>query len=718
MIETVSLTLGQQELSLETGRMAKQADGAVLVRSGDTTVLVTACSQKTPRQGLDFLPLTCDYREYTYAAGKIPGGFFKREGRPTEKETLTSRLIDRPIRPLFPSNYRCETQIIAMVLSADPEINPDILAMVGSSAALYASDIPFNEPIAAVRVGLVQGEFLVNPTYSQLERSDLNLIISAGEDAILMVEAGARQVSEQKMVAALEFGHNEIKRVIAAIKELAGKSSKTKRTVEPPTIDSDVEQEVRRQAPSLVSGALALSGTEGKQAYEAQLREAKEQILSLFPEEEEPRAQAAAVFGKVKEEVFRQQVLDDNRRPDGRRFDEIRPISSEVSVLPRAHGSALFTRGETQALVTATLGTAEDAQRVEGLTGESSKTFMLHYNFPPFSVGEVRFLRGPGRREVGHGALAERAISPVLPSVEEFPYTVRVVSDILESNGSSSMATVCGGILALQDAGVPIQTPVAGIAMGLVMEDDRYAILSDIAGAEDHYGDMDFKVAGSRRGIMALQMDIKIGGITQEILSKALEQARAGRLHILDKMAETLAQPRVDISDFAPRIITMNIPVEKIGGVIGPGGKVIRGIIEETGVKIDIEDDGTVKIFSMDPEASRQAKRRVEEITATAEVGKTYLGKVVKVVDFGAFVEIFPGTEGLLHISEVANRRIPDIRAEIEVGDKILVKCLQVDNQGKIRLSRRAVLNDQRGGSDPDKGGRHRRSRRSRRQHA
>ena len=717
MIETVSLTLGQQELSLETGRMAKQADGAVLVRSGDTTVLVTACSQRTPREGLNFLPLTCDYREYTYAAGKIPGGFFKREGRPTEKETLTSRLIDRPIRPLFPSNYRCETQVIAMVMSADPDINPDVLAMVGSSAALCASNIPFSEPIAAVRVGLVEDEFVVNPTYSQLEQSDLNLIISAGQDAILMVEAGAREVSEQKMVEALEFGHNEIKGVITAIQDLAGRLGKTKRVVEPSTFASDIEHRVRQQAPPLISAALALSGTEGKLAYEAKLRETKEQILALFPEEGEQQAEAAAVFGQVKEEVFRQQVLDDNCRPDGRGFDEIRPISSEVSILPRTHGSALFTRGETQALVTATLGTAEDAQRVDGLTGESSKTFMLHYNFPPFSVGEVRFLRGPGRREIGHGVLAERAISSVLPSAEEFPYTVRVVSDILESNGSSSMATVCGGILALQDAGVPIRTPVAGIAMGLVKEDERYAILSDIAGAEDHYGDMDFKVAGSRQGIMALQMDIKIGGITQEILSQALEQARLGRLHILDKMAETLAQPRVDISAFAPRIVTMNIPVDKIGGVIGPGGKVIRGIIEETGVKIDIEDDGTVKIFSMDPESSNLAKRRVEEITATAEVGKTYLGKVVKVVDFGAFVEIFPGTEGLLHISEVANRRIPDIRSEIEVGDKILVKCLQVDNQGKIRLSRRAVLNDQRGGSDPDRGGQHR-GRGSRRQHA
>ncbi len=717
MIETVSLTLGQQELSLETGRMAKQADGAVLVRSGDTTVLVTACSQRTPREGLNFLPLTCDYREYTYAAGKIPGGFFKREGRPTEKETLTSRLIDRPIRPLFPSNYRCETQVIAMVMSADPDINPDVLAMVGSSAALCASNIPFSEPIAAVRVGLVEDEFVVNPTYSQLEQSDLNLTISAGQDAILMVEAGAREVSEQKMVEALEFGHNEIKGVITAIQDLAGRLGKTKRVVEPSTFASDIEHRVRQQAPPLISAALALSGTEGKLAYEAKLRETKEQILALFPEEGEQQAEAAAVFGQVKEEVFRQQVLDDNCRPDGRGFDEIRPISSEVSILPRTHGSALFTRGETQALVTATLGTAEDAQRVDGLTGESSKTFMLHYNFPPFSVGEVRFLRGPGRREIGHGVLAERAISSVLPSAEEFPYTVRVVSDILESNGSSSMATVCGGILALQDAGVPIRTPVAGIAMGLVKEDERYAILSDIAGAEDHYGDMDFKVAGSRQGIMALQMDIKIGGITQEILSQALEQARLGRLHILDKMAETLAQPRVDISAFAPRIVTMNIPVDKIGGVIGPGGKVIRGIIEETGVKIDIEDDGTVKIFSMDPESSNLAKRRVEEITATAEVGKTYLGKVVKVVDFGAFVEIFPGTEGLLHISEVANRRIPDIRSEIEVGDKILVKCLQVDNQGKIRLSRRAVLNDQRGGSDPDRGGQHR-GRGSRRQHA
>jgi polyribonucleotide nucleotidyltransferase len=697
MIEKVSVSLGSQELTIETGKIAKQADGSALVRCGDTVVLVTACGEDEPKN-TNFLPLTCDYREYTYAAGKIPGGFFKREGRPTEKETLTSRLIDRPIRPLFPENYRCETQVIAMVLSAEPEINPDVLAMVGSSAALYCSDIPFHHPIAAVRVGLLGGELVVNPTLSQLEDSSLNLLISATDEAILMVEAGAQEVPEEKMIEALEFGHSEARKIIAAIKELAGRVGKTKREITPPEQNAELIQTIEQAASQKIIDAFSLSGTEGKLASDRQMKAVKKEIVESIPEEdEERREQAGEIFGLIKERLFRSRLLEEGKRPDGRNFAEIREITTEIGLLPRTHGSALFTRGETQALVTVTLGTSDDQQRVDGLTGDSSKSFMLHYNFPPFSVGEVRFLRGPGRREIGHGALADRAITPVLPADDDFPYTVRIVSDIMESNGSSSMASVCGGVLALQDAGVPLRSPVAGVAMGLVKEGDRYAILSDIAGAEDHYGDMDFKVTGTREGITALQMDIKITGVTREIMSEALAQAREGRLFILEKMAATIGESRVEISEFAPRIISIKIPVDKIGAVIGPGGKVIRGMTEEFGVKIDIEDDGTVKVFSTDGESAKKAITRIEEITAVPEVDKTYLGKVMKVVDFGAFVEILPGIEGLLHISEIAEHRIADVRDEVRVGDKILVKVLNVDQQGKIKLSRRAVLADQRG---------------------
>ena len=691
----VKLAVGGREISIESGRMAKQADGSVLVRDGDSAVLVTACAQKEPRD-LSFLPLTCEYREYTYAAGKIPGGFFKREGRPTEKETLTSRLLDRPIRPLFPKGFRYETQVIALVLSAEPEINPDILAMIGSSAALNCSDIPFDVPIASVRVGLVDGQLVVNPTRSELEGSDLNLIMAAREEAILMVEAGAREVSEEKIVEALDFGHQEIRKIIQAIRDLSGKVGKPKWEFAQAAVDSDLEREVSEKSSGPILEGLKLSGSEGKLASEASLKRIKKDLVDSYPEEDaEKRMQVAGLFDAVKETVFRHQILDRQERPDGRVSDQIRPINTEVGMLPRAHGSALFTRGETQALATVTLGTGEDVQRVDGLTGDSRKSFMLHYNFPPFSVGEVRFLRGPGRREIGHGVLAERSISPVLPDPKEFPYTIRVVSDILESNGSSSMATVCGGIMALQDAGVPIKTPIAGIAMGLVKKGDQYAILSDIAGVEDHYGDMDFKVAGSREGITALQMDIKIAGVNSEIMSEALQQARRGRLSILDSMNETIAEPRSDLSAHAPRILTMQINTDKIGAVIGPGGKIIRGMVEEYGVKIDIEDDGTVSIFSTDESSAQRAIDHIKELTATAEVGNTYLGKVVKVLDFGAFVEILPQTEGLLHISQISERRIQDIHSEVKRGDKILVKVLDVDGQGKIRLSRRAVLADQ-----------------------
>ena len=696
MSETVSLSLGERELSIEIGKVAKQAHGSAFLRYGDTTVLVTACSDAEAREGLSFFPLTCDYRENNYAAGKIPGGFFKREGRPTEKEILTCRLIDRPIRPLFPENFGCETQVIAMVLSAEPEVNPDVIAINGASAALYLSDIPFLNPIGAVRVGLINDQFVINPTYPQLENSDLNMIVVGTQEAIVMVEAMARQVKEEQIVEAIDYGHQAVRRITDSIKELGNRLNITKRPVEPPTFDPELARRVEDKATSNVEDALH---TQEKAASEQKMKDCRKELIEdLAADDEEKGAQVKALFDQLKEKLFRRELLGKKQRLDGRAFNKIRAISGEVSLLPRAHGSALFTRGETQALVTVTLGTGEDVQRLDDITGESSKSFMLHYNFPPFCVGEVAFLRGPSRRSIGHGVLAERAISTVLPDESNFPYTIRVVSDILESNGSSSMATVCGAVLALQDAGVPISTSIAGIAMGLVKDGDDYAILSDIAGFEDHYGDMDFKIAGSADGITALQMDIKITGVTGKILAETLAQAKEGRLHILEKMAEAIDKPRSDISSFAPKITTMNIPVSKIGAVVGPGGKMIRSIIEETGVKIDIEDDGTIKIASSNGEAAERAIELIKELTATAEIGKNYMGKVKKVVDFGAFVEILPRTEGLLHISEISEEHIRDIRTEVRMGDKILVKVLNVDDQGKIRLSRRAVLQEE-GGS-------------------
>ena len=696
MSETVSLSLGERELSIEIGKVAKQAHGSAFLRYGDTTVLVTACSDAEAREGLSFFPLTCDYRENNYAAGKIPGGFFKREGRPTEKEILTCRLIDRPVRPLFPEHFRCETQIIAMVLSAEPEVNPDVIAINGASAALYLSDIPFLNPIGAVRVGLINDQFVINPTYPQLENSNLNMIVVGTQEAIVMVEAMARQVKEEQIVEAIDYGHQAVRRITESIKELGNRLNITKRPVEPPTFDPELARRVEDKATSNVEDALH---TQEKAASEQKVKDCRKELVEdLAADDEEKGAQVKALFDQLKEKLFRRELLEKKQRLDGRAFNKIRAISGEVSLLPRAHGSALFTRGETQALVTVTLGTGEDVQRLDDITGESSKSFMLHYNFPPFCVGEVAFLRGPSRRSIGHGVLAERAISTVLPDESNFPYTIRVVSDILESNGSSSMATVCGAVLALQDAGVPISTSIAGIAMGLVKDGDDYAILSDIAGFEDHYGDMDFKIAGSVDGITALQMDIKITGVTGEILAETLAQAKEGRLHILEKMAEAIDKPRSDISSFAPKITAMNIPVSKIGAVVGPGGKMIRSIIEETGVKIDIEDDGTIKIASSNGEAAERAIELIKELTATAEIGKNYMGKVKKVVDFGAFVEILPRTEGLLHISEISEEHIRDIRTEVRMGDKILVKVLNVDDQGKIRLSRRAVLQEE-GGS-------------------
>ncbi len=692
MKHRVSTEIGGLEFSIEMGRVATQADGAAYVCYGDTVVLATACALKEPREGTDFFPLTVDYRENTYAAGKIPGGFFKREGRPSEKEILTSRLIDRPLRPLFPEGYNNEVQVIALVLSADKENDPDVMSITGASAALYCSPIPFNNPIAGVRVGLMDGKLVANPPFTRLKDSSLNLIVAGTEDAIVMVEAGANQIPEETMIEALDFGHNEIRKLIAIQKELYEKIKPSKREAVKPVLDPVEYERIETACATRIAEALHVKG---KLNSYNRLDEIMKEIVSAVPEDDEVRrSQAGAIFQHVMEKIFRKEILEDRIRPDGRRFDEIRQITIEVSLLPRTHGSALFTRGETQALVTATLGTADDEQRMDTLEGESFKRFMLHYNFPPFSVGEVKPLRGPGRREIGHGALAERSIAPVMPGEEAFPYTVRVVSDILESNGSSSMATICGGILALMDAGVPISSPVAGVAMGLVKEGEKYAVLTDIAGAEDHYGDMDFKVAGTEKGITGLQMDIKISGINRQIMAEALAQAKEGRLFILQRMVEALSAPRTDISTYAPRIITIQIPREKIGGVIGTGGKVIRGIIEQTGVKIDIEDDGKVNIASTDSDSAQKAIRMIEDLVMEAEVGKTYLGTVTRLVDFGAFVEIFPGTEGLVHISEVADYRVQDIESELKVGEQILVKVLSIEPPNKIRLSRKAVLRE------------------------
>ncbi len=695
MVYRVSADIGGLEFSIEMGKVAKQADGAAFVSYGDTVVLVAACAAKTPKEGQNFFPLTVDYREYTYAAGKIPGGFFKREGRMTEKETLTSRMIDRPLRPLFPEGYNCETQVIALVLSADKENDPDIMGITGASTAVYCSSIPFYTPVGAVRIGYMNDQFVVNPPISKLKDSSLNLTVVGTEDSIVMVEAGANEISEEMMVEALEFAHGIIRKLIGLQKELYEKIQPRKREVQKPVFDAAEVERIERDFSRKISEALHI---QGKLESYAQLDVVRDEIVNSVPEEEKDRRiQAEKIYHSVMENIFRKEMLEERRRPDGRRFDEVRPIAAEVSLLPRTHGSALFTRGETQALVTATLGTADDEQRMDTLEGESFKRFMLHYNFPPFSVGETKPMRGPGRREIGHGALAERSILPIMPSEEAFPYTVRVVSDIMESNGSSSMASICGGVLALMDAGVPIKAPVAGVAMGLVKEGDNYAILTDIAGAEDHYGDMDFKVAGTEKGITGLQMDIKIGGLDKRIMAEALAQAREGRLHILNKMMECLQVPRPEISPYAPRIITIQIPKDKIGGVIGTGGKVIRGIIEQTGVKIDIEDDGKVNIASTDTDSAQRAIRMIEDLVMEAEVGKTYLGTVTRLVDFGAFVEIFPGTEGLLHISEVADFRVQDINSELKVGDQIPVKVISIEPPNKIRLSRKAVLREQAG---------------------
>ena len=690
-----SIKLGDKDLTVETGRVAKQADGSIVIQYGDTMLLVAAVGAPNVREGIDFFPLTVEYREANYAAGRIPGNYFRREGRPTEKEVLTSRLIDRPCRPLFAEGYRNETQVVASVISADPDNNPDVIAITGASCALYLSDIPFLNPIAGVRIGLIEGRYIVNPTYDEVRESRLNLIVAGTEEAIVMVEAGASEVSEEIMVEALMLAHKEINRLCRWQKELHKALDVKKREAEVSPLNEEMVGEIERNYADRMRSALDTTSQEKRDSYAA-IDTLKKEVVEGYPEDQvERRQMAKLIFDHLKEKIFRDDILNNRRRPDGRRFSEIRPISIETGWLPRVHGSALFTRGETQALVTSTLGTKEDEQFMDDLEkGEVKRRFLLHYNFPHYSVGEVGRFGSSSRREIGHGALARRALETVLPDESEFPYTIRIVSDITESNGSSSMASVCGGTLSMMDAGVPLKAPVAGVAMGLVMEGNKYAILTDIAGAEDHYGDMDFKVTGTKEGITALQMDIKIAGINAQIMAEALEQARKGRLYILSLMEKALPEARPEISAHAPRIIQIKINPDKIRDVIGPGGKMIRSLVEETGAKIDVSDDGTISIATPSGAAAEAAVNRIRGITAEAEIGQTYLGTVSRIVDFGAFVEIFPGTDGLLHISEIADRRVKDVRDELKEGQQILVKCIGKEGN-KIKLSRKAVLRDE-----------------------
>ncbi len=690
MVQRVDMAWAGKQLTLESGKMARQADGAVVVQMGDTIVLVTAVTAKTIRAGIDFLPLTVEYKERFYAAGKIPGGFFKREGRPTEKETLVSRLIDRPLRPLFPEGFYYETQIIASVLSADPSASADILGIIGASTALLISPVPFKDPVGAVRIGRVDGAFVVNPSPPQLERSELDLVVAGTKEAIIMVEGEAKGLSEELMLAALELAHREIRPIIELEQQLAFLVGNPKREATPAETDVELSRAVTAAAEARIAEALQITKKLDRQAkLDLILSEVQ---TALAPDDAERQRKVSSIFHELERRRMREVVLKEKKRADGRGPADIRPITCDVGLLPRTHGSALFTRGETQSLSVVTLGTGEDEQRIDALEGESKKTFMLHYNFPPFSVGEVRPLRGPGRREIGHGVLAERALKAVMPTKEKFPYTVRLVSDILESNGSSSMATVCAGTLALMDAGVPIAEPVGGIAMGLIKEGDRVAILSDILGLEDHLGDMDFKVTGTRQGITALQMDMKIGGITSELLRQALQQAREGRLFILDKMQEALSSPRKDLSSYAPRIINIRIRPDKIGALIGPGGKNIRAIIEKTGVKIDVADDGLVSIASTDETAARAAIELIHQSTQEVEIGKIYTGRVRRIMEFGAIVQLGPNVDGLVHISQLASHRVKAVTDVLKEGDEVQVKVLEVDKQGKIRLSRKDAL--------------------------
>jgi len=688
----VEVEIRGKKLSLETGEIAKQSDGAVVVRCGDTVLLATAVANKQVKEGLDFFPLTMDYQEKTFAAGKIPGGYFKREGRPTEKEVLTSRLIDRPIRPLFPDGFRSETQGIVSVLSYGEENVSDILGITGMSAALTISDVPFHGPVAAVRVGLINDDLIINPDLSESDGLRLNIVVAGTDSAVLMVEGGALEVSEKILLDAIEYGHAEIKRIVAIQNELRTLVGKPKRPLVQKAVDEELQAGVKAYVLDRIKELISIPG---KLRRQEALDMLLEDALKHFDAQEKGIAKEIAnIFFDVEKELVRRMVLDEGIRADGRRPDEIRQITSRVGFLPRTHGSALFVRGETQALVAVTLGTADDEQKIETLEGETYKTFMLHYNFPPFSVGEVKPLRSPGRREIGHGALAERAMKAVIPPKEVFPYTIRIVSDILESNGSSSMATVCGSTLALMDGGVPIKAPVAGIAMGMIQEGDKTVVLTDILGLEDHLGDMDFKVTGTEAGITAFQMDLKTGGVSKEVMGRALEQARQGRLFIIGKIKESLAAPRESLAPHAPRIYTMQIEKEKIREVIGAGGKVIRGIIEQTGVKIDIDDSGLINIASADESSASKAIDIIKGIIAEAELGVIYLGKVKRIMDFGAFVEILPGTEGLLHISQISDKRIAKVTDELQEGDEVLVKVIEIDKMGKIRLSRKEAMRE------------------------
>jgi polyribonucleotide nucleotidyltransferase len=699
MVKECKIEINGQTLHIETGRVAKQASGSVVVTSGETVVLVTAVATEDVREGIDFLPLTVEYQEMSYAGGRFPGNFFRRDmGRPGERETLISRLIDRPLRPLFPGNYNYETQIIATVLSTDKENEADMLALLGASAALEVSDIPFSGPIAGVRVGRIDGKFIANPTVSQQANSDINLIVAGNRSSVVMVEGGALIVSESEMLDAVFYGLEALQPMLDLQEELKREAGKVKRIIPEKTVDKDIQSKVIELGTPLISDVITTADKKMRQRKgKAALDSVMEAMSSDLNGEDKSGlsgkvSEIKEAFDDLEKKMIRQMMLQEGKRIDGRPFDKVRPIECVVGILPRVHGSALFTRGETQAMVFTTLGTERDEQRMESIYGEHFRSFILHYNFPPYSVGEVKRLSGPGRREIGHGALARRALVPVMPEKENFQYSIRVVSEILESNGSSSMASVCGGCLSLMDAGVPIKAPVAGIAMGLVSDGSNVAILTDIIGDEDHYGDMDFKVTGTREGITALQMDIKIDGITKEIMQSALEQAKEGRLHILDEMIKVISKPRNQISEYAPIITTLQIRQEKIRILIGPGGKTIREITNVSGARIDVDDEGIVTISSPDRECTEAALSMINEIIQEAVVGKVYSGKVVKIMDFGAFVELFPGTDGFLHISQLDNKRVNEVTDVIKQGDEILVKVMEVNDDGKIRLSRKAVL--------------------------
>jgi polyribonucleotide nucleotidyltransferase len=692
MGQKLQIDFGGRPFSIETGKVAKQANGSVMVQYGETVVLVTAVTSEKKREGLDFIPLTVNYLEMTYAAGRIPGGFFKREGRPSDRETLISRFIDRPLRPLFPKGFQNEIQIIATVLSADQDNDPSILGMIGASSALSISDIPFDGPIAGAKVGRIDGEFVLNPTHEVLELSDIDLFVAGSEEAIIMVEGSAKEVKEEEILEAILFGHQSLKTVIALQKKMKSALGVTPR-----------EFELQKPEESLYEKVSAIAQEKLKETFQITEKvkrgEKLEEIFQLTlqefgAEDESSKNMVKIAFEETYRKLVRKSILGKKQRIDGRRLSEIRPILCEVGILPRTHGSALFTRGETQVLAVVTFGTSEDEQKINSLTGETYKSFMLHYNFPPFSTGEVAPLRSPSRREIGHGALAEKAILPILPSSEQFPYTIRIVSEVLESNGSSSMATVCGATLSLMDAGVPIKAPVAGIAMGLILEDGESAVLSDILGDEDHLGDMDFKVAGTSIGVTAIQMDIKVRGISKEIMKKVLDQAREGRLHILNKMSETISESRKDLSPHAPRIVSLQVKQEKIRDVIGPGGKNIRAIIDQTGVKVDVEDSGLVKLASPNYEAIEKAIYMIKKLTQEVEVGAVYTGKVLRVLGFGAIVELFPGTDGLVHISQLAEGHVKEVSDILKEGDEVPVKVIDIDPQGRIRLSRKAALRE------------------------